>query len=71
MIEKCEIVHKRKGELVIKLDQCVKIQAKVFDSNDKNIGKIIRIFGPVSKPYGLVKIDKLEDEKLERVLVKC
>lgn len=60
------LVHRMNKQLVIRVGQCTKMKAKVVDENDKIVGRLMKIFGPVSNPYGLVNMneDVSEPEKL-------
>lgn len=56
-----EISHRLDNQLVVKMKGCPKIRSKVYDSKGNNVGRLIRIFGPVSSPYGLVSVSKPVD----------
>ena len=56
--ENLEIVHVMSKQLVIRAGQCTKIKAKILDENDKTVGRLMKIFGPVSNPYGLVNLNE-------------
>lgn len=67
--ENLEIVHVMNKQLVVRAGQCTKIKAKVLDQNDKIVGRLMKIFGPVSNPYGLVNLNEevKEPEKLRLI----
>ncbi len=69
MEEQIRLVHKMNKQLVIRLGDCVKMKAKVVDEKNKTVGRIGRIFGPVSDPYGLVNLSEevSEPEKLRLI----
>ena len=49
------IVSKQKKRLVLKTDELVKIGARIFDEKGILIGHAIDYFGPVDKPYIIIK----------------
>jgi rRNA processing protein Gar1 len=53
---KLDIVSARADEVLVRLGNCLKMDAKVVDNSGKVLGKIVRIMGPVSEPYGLIKL---------------
>ncbi len=67
--ENLEIVHVMNKQLVVRAGQCTKIKAKVLDQNDKIVGRLMKIFGPVSNPYGLVNLNEevKEPDKLRLI----
>ncbi len=67
--ENLEIVHVMTKQLIIRAGQCTKIKAKVLDENDNTVGRLMKIFGPVSNPYGLVNLNKevKEPQKLRLI----
>ena len=52
------IMQRLDNQLVVRMQGLPKLKSKVFDGSGKNVGKIVRIFGPVKSPYGLVAITK-------------
>ncbi len=70
MADKLEIVHVMKRQAVIHVKNCIKIKARVYDSNQKVVGRVTRIFGPVSNPYALVSFnDEMKD--YSNMTVRC
>ncbi len=67
---KCEILNMRGKEVTIRLNDCVKMNSKIYDKTGKTIGKITRIFGPVSSAYGLVSVFPASGE-VKELYVKC
>lgn len=67
--ENLVIVHNMNKQLVIRVGQCTKMKAKVVDENNRTIGKLMKIFGPVKNPYGLVNLNEevSEPEKLRLI----
>lgn len=55
------ISHRLDNQLVVKMSQCPKLRSKVYDSNGNSVGRLIRIFGPVNSPYGLIAVSKPVD----------
>ncbi len=51
-----KIEQKLDNQIIVKMDGCPKLKSKVLDESGRNIGKLIRIFGPVKSPYGLVAV---------------
>ena len=70
MHEKCEIVSMKNKEIVVRIKECIKMYAKAYDENGRNIGKLVRVFGPVSNPYGLIRINP-DAKGPEEIYVKC
>ncbi|KJE49677.1 MULTISPECIES: H/ACA ribonucleoprotein complex subunit GAR1 [Acidiplasma] len=66
----CQIVHKRNNEILIRINNCLSLHGKIYDSNEKAIGRITRILGPVSNPYALAYLASV-DYSPEKVYVKC
>lgn len=56
MSGKVQIVLTKGDELLVLLGDCLKMDAKVTDNSGKVLGKLVRIMGPVAKPYGLIKL---------------
>ncbi|MEM0156116.1 MAG: hypothetical protein QW597_05920 [Thermoplasmataceae archaeon] len=67
---RCEILNVRGKEVTIRLNDCVKMNSKVYDSEGKAVGKIIRVFGPVLSAYGLVSVSPSSNE-VKELFVKC
>lgn len=57
-LETIEIVHRMNRQLVIRAGQCTRMKAKVVDEKDKVVGRLMKVFGPVSNPYGLVNLNE-------------
>jgi rRNA processing protein Gar1 len=53
---KLDIISVRADEVLVRLGNCLKMDAKVVDNSGRVLGKIVRIMGPVSQPYGLIKL---------------
>lgn len=67
---RCEILNVRGKEVTIRLNECIKMNTKIFDRAGRVIGKITRIFGPVSSAYGLVSVFP-SSEEVKELYVKC
>lgn len=57
-VKDIEIVHSMNKQLVIRVGNCTKIKAKLVDENDKVVGRLMKVFGPVSNPYGLINLNE-------------
>ncbi|MCL4438843.1 MAG: hypothetical protein M1616_05725 [Candidatus Thermoplasmatota archaeon] len=56
------ITQRLDNQVIVKMEGCPKLKSRVLDSTGRNIGKLIRIFGPVKSPYGLVAVNtQIED----------
>ncbi len=66
----CNIVHIKNNEILIRINGCVAIHQKIFDENDKPMGKITRVLGPVSHPYALAYMGN-KNENTDKIYVKC
>ncbi|MCL4480484.1 MAG: hypothetical protein M1113_03245 [Candidatus Thermoplasmatota archaeon] len=53
-MKRLEVLSVIGDEIVVKADK-EHLYEKVFDSRNNHIGKIIKILGPVSSPYGVIK----------------
>ncbi len=53
-MKRLEVLSVIGDEIVVKADKEY-LYEKVFDSGNNHIGKIIKILGPVSSPYGVIK----------------
>ena len=51
----------RDGSILLKTTESVKAGTAVFDARGTCLGKVIRVFGPVSEPYMVMKAS---DKKL-------
>jgi len=68
--DRLEVVHVMKKQIVIHIKNCIKIKAKVYDGNRKVVGRITRVFGPVSNPYALINFtDEVKD--YDKLSVRC
>ena len=69
MEESIVLVHRLNRQLVIKVNNCIKIKAKLVDSRKTPVGRVTRIFGPVKSPYALVSLNEeiAEPDKLRIV----
>jgi rRNA processing protein Gar1 len=45
----------RDGSLLLRISEEVGLGTTVFDARGEMIGKVTRVFGPVSEPYATVK----------------
>ena len=70
MHEKCDIVSMRNKEVVVRVKECIKMYAKAYDKEGRNIGRLVRVFGPVSKPYGLIRMNP-DVKNADEIYVKC
>lgn len=68
--ERCEIVSMKNKEIVVRIKECIKMYAKAYDNNGRNVGRLVRVFGPVSKPYGLIRMNP-DVKDLNEIYVKC
>lgn len=57
-------------QLVIRVGQCTKMKAKIVDENNKTVGRLMKVFGPVSNPYGLVNLNE-EVSEPEKLRLDC
>ncbi len=67
---KCNIVHIKNNEILIRINECAAINQKIFDEYDKPIGKITRVLGPVSHPYALAYMGS-KNENTDKIYVRC
>jgi rRNA processing protein Gar1 len=67
---RCEILNVRGKDVTIRLNDCVKMNSKIYDNTGRMVGKIVRIFGPVTSAYGLVSIFPSSDE-VKELYVRC
>ncbi len=65
----CSVVHIKNNEMLIRIDNCIKMHESVYSDDGKPVGKIIKILGPVRNPYALVRLNKNIDVK--NVYVRC
>ncbi len=65
-----EIVHKLNKQLVIRVGQCTIMKAKIVDRDNKTVGRLMKIFGPVTNPYGLVSLNE-EIAEPEKLTLEC
>lgn len=56
--ENIEIVHRMNKQLVIRAGNCIKIKARLVDKDNNTVGRLMKIFGPVSNPYGLINLNE-------------
>lgn len=66
----CQIVHRLNHEVLVLIPEKVKMYEKVYDRSGNKIGKIVRILGPVSKPYGVVKTESPLPEDVGEVYTR-
>ncbi|MGC8505497.1 MAG: hypothetical protein ACP5NK_02150 [Thermoplasmata archaeon] len=67
---KMEVVSVKGDEVLVRLKDCLKMDARVTDKSGRVLGKVVRIMGPVKEPYGLIKMKggvKPEDD----LYIKC
>ncbi|WP_188681818.1 Gar1/Naf1 family protein [Thermogymnomonas acidicola] len=69
MLEKCEVVSRVGQEIVVRVHNCVKMHARVFDANRREVGRVIRVFGPVASPYALVALNQQADA--DGLFIRC
>jgi RNA-binding protein len=56
----------KRGRLIVKAETIPKLFSEVYDKEQKPIGKVIDILGPVSSPFVAVKpYDKADLEKFK------
>lgn len=48
------VIGKREGKLIAKLSKEVPLSTKVFKREGAQLGKVVRIFGPVRAPYAAI-----------------
>ncbi len=48
------VIGMREGKLIAKLNRDVPLSTKVYKKEGKQLGKIVRIFGPVKAPYAAI-----------------
>ncbi|AAT43924.1 Gar1/Naf1 family protein [Picrophilus oshimae] len=65
----CRVVHIKNNEMLIRIDNCIKMHENVYSDDGKNVGKIIKILGPVRNPYALVRLREKID--IKDVYVRC
>ncbi len=58
------IISKQKKRVVLKTDHLVKLGARIFDEKGILIGHAVDYFGPVDKPYVIIRPRRGEPEKL-------
>ncbi len=58
MEESVEVVHLMKKQVVVRVSRCIKIKARAVDENNRTIGRVTRIFGPVKAPYALLSMNE-------------
>ena len=56
--------------IIIRLREFVKPGTLIYDSNMKELGKIIEVFGPVKAPYARVIINEKEKDYIETLLTQ-
>ncbi len=69
MEESVEVVHRLNKQLVVKISKCIKIKAKVVDKQNRTIGRVTRIFGPVKSPYALLSMNEEPTESSDLRIV--
>ena len=62
MAEECRVVNYKSNEVLISGSRNFSINSKIYDSNGKRIGKIIRVLGNVDNPYALAILEKPSNE---------
>ncbi len=67
-MKKLEVLSVIGDEIVVKVDK-EHLYEKVFDDKNNQIGKIIKILGPVSSPYAVVK-SRIKVSGLPEIYVK-
>ncbi len=48
------VLGTREGKLIARLKKDVPISTKVYSRDGRQIGKVVRIFGPVKEPYAAI-----------------
>ena len=66
----CNIIHIFNNEILMNIDNCIRLHNKIYDENDNNIGKITKILGSVSHPYALAYLAK-KDMDIKKIYIKC
>ncbi len=69
-LDKLEIIGMKGNELVVKLGSCANIDSRVVDGTGSNVGKLVRVMGPTSAPYGLVRM-QAHDYKGKELFIRC
>lgn len=69
-LDRLEIIGKKGNEMVVKLGSCVNIDSRVVDGTGASVGKLVRVMGPTSAPYGLVRI-QTQDFKGKELFIRC
>ncbi len=69
-MESLKIIERKGDELLVQLGKCFRMDARVYGANGEDIGKMMRIMGPTSSPYALVKLKKPDYQESE-VKVRC
>lgn len=67
---RCEIVSRLNHEVLVILPKKFKMYENVFDNSGRKIGKVVRILGPVAKPYGVVRLDSAELGEVQEMFTK-
>lgn len=70
MKNRCEVVNRYNHEILVSTPNALKMYENVYDSAGRKIGKVVRILGPVTKPYGVVKVDAPGREELNEVYTR-
>ncbi|MEM0158369.1 MAG: H/ACA RNA-protein complex protein Gar1 [Thermoplasmataceae archaeon] len=53
-------------QAVVRMDRQLRLKSKVYDMQGNQIGTLVRVFGPVSHPFGLVSLKKpINEDRLE------
>lgn len=61
-----QVLHCDGKQAVIRMDSLSKLKSRAYDMNGNQVGTLVRIFGPVSRPFGLVSLKgSLNSDKLE------
>jgi RNA-binding protein len=61
-------VSPNSGNLIVRVNDRVHIGENVYDKNNKSIGKIYDLFGPVDYPYIAVRTNKDQNDIINKEL---
>ena len=70
VLDKLEIISRKGNELVVKLVDCMSMDSRIVDGTGTNVGKLVRVMGPVSAPYGLVRLQQ-NDFRGAELFIRC
>ncbi len=68
--ENCEVIERKGDELIVRLADCVKMNARVSTSDGKEIGRVVRVMGPGNGPFALVKL-RVPNFEGKEVTIRC